>query len=218
MRWISSTDLRRDDENRNLLSGIPLVLIGLLTFALVACSNDDRPAPKPTTNPDAHIYTTIRILVSDPRIDDVRVESDWVVGNLGCAPIIQPEGYARVKQVTTLEQVTKIDGGYQARLLEDRFQRDKCNWVKGGISVSFMQGGRGFALLGVGRNDLNAGTQRPLICIPPFKIESNIYAGSCYPAERLTPQLEKTIGKFTVTLKILPSHSPSTLPISVGSS
>jgi len=198
-----SADRYRLGQKRTLtLSGALLFLVGLMSLCLVGCGNDDRSAPKPTINPDAHVYTTIRILVSDPRIDDVRVESDWVVGNLGCAPIIQPEGYARVQQVTTLEQVTKIDGGYKARLLEDRFQRDKCNWMNGGMSVSFMQRGRGFALLGMGPKELNAGAHIPLICIPPFNIENNTYAGACYPAERLTPKLKKTIGKFTVTLEV----------------
>jgi hypothetical protein len=197
--------VNRNPPSRNwyFFSGVAFVLIGLLASSLAACSNDDQPAPKPTINSDAHVYTTVRILVSDPRIDDVQVESEWVVGNLGCAPIIYPEGYARVQQVSTPEQVKKIDGGYQARPLADRFQHDKCNWQDGGMSVSFMQRGHGFAVLGMGLNELNAGMQHVLICTPPLNIEERQLTGVCYPPESSTPQLEKMPGKFTVTLEVL---------------
>ncbi|HEV2679662.1 MAG TPA: hypothetical protein VGV14_04110 [Rhodanobacter sp.] len=179
-----------------------VLVIGLLAFLMVGCGNDNRPAPKPTINPDAHIYTTIRILVSDPRIDDVQVDSVWVIGNLGCAPIIYPEGYAKMQQIGVSEQVTKIAGGYETRQLEDRFKHDNCHWRNAAMSVSFMQRGREFASLGMVPDELGAGARHTLICIQPFNIKSDHYSGFCYPAENLPTQLEKTPGKFTVTVEV----------------
>lgn len=178
-----------------------LVLV-LLAFFMVGCSNDNRPAPKPIVNPDAHIYTTIRILVSDPRIDDVQVDSVWAIGNLGCAPIIYPEGYAGMQQIGVSEQVTKIAGGYQARRLEDRFKTDNCHWRNAAVSVSFMQHGREFASLGMVPDELAVGARHTLICIQPFNIKGDHYSGFCYPEENLPQQLEKTPGKFTVTVEV----------------
>ncbi len=206
MRWISSSDPRRDDENRDLHSRIAFVLIGLLTSSLGACSNDGRPAPEPTINPDAHVYTTIRILVSDPKIDDVQVDSVWAIGNLGCAPIIYPAGYAKMQQIGISEQVTKIAGGYEARRLEDRFKQDNCHWRNAALSVSFMRHGREFATLGMVPHQLGVGLRRTLICTPPIDIDNHHISGVCYPPESSTPQLEKAPGKFTVTVEVSPSH------------
>lgn len=196
-------DRYRPRQKRTLTSGsASFFLLGLMSLCLVGCGNDDRPAPKPTINPDAHVYTTIRILVSDPRIDDVRVESDWVVGNLGCAPIIYPAGYARVQQISAPEQVKKIKGGYQSKLLEDRFKNDKCHWLWGGPGISLMHHGRGFSTLGLLPNDIKFSGQKTIICTPPFDIDKHHIIGVCYPPGSSTPQLEKTPGKFTVTLEV----------------
>ena len=67
----------------------------------------------------------------------VEVQSLWVVGNIGCAPIIWPAGNSRVKQVDVSEQVEKVGDSYIATIVLDRFLPDKCRWLNGGSGVRF---------------------------------------------------------------------------------
>jgi hypothetical protein len=181
-----------------------VLAIVLLAFLMAGCGNDNRPAPKPTINPDAHVFTTIRIFVSDPRIDDVQVESNWVVGDLSCAPIVYPEGYAKVQQATVTEKVIKIEAGYRAQLLDDRFLRDKCNWNRGGGDIEFMRGGTVFSLLTMNHTMVIAGSRYELTCTPPFDLDKNRYSGDCYQEGHLPSKLKSNPGNYIVTLEFLP--------------
>ncbi len=181
-----------------------VLVIVFLAFSMVGCGDDNRLVPKPTINPDAHATTTIRILISDPRIDDVQVESNWVVGDLSCAPIVHPEGYAKVQQATVTEKVIKIETGYQAQLLDDRFLHDKCNWSRGGGDIEFMQGGTVFSLLAMNHTMVIAGSRYELTCTPPFDLDNNRYSGDCYQKGHLPSKLKGNPGNYIVTLEFLP--------------
>jgi hypothetical protein len=74
-------------------------------------------------------------------VNRVEVLSNWVVGNIGCAPIIWPAGNSRVKQVDVPEQVEKVGNSYVATIVLDRFLPDKCRWANGGPDVRFFHDG-----------------------------------------------------------------------------
>lgn len=110
-----------------------MAIFSVLLFA--GC--DNRPAPEPTSNLHPQASLKLKITVENSEVNRVEVLSNWVVGNLGCAPISYPAGNRRVKQVDTPEQVDKVGDYYVATILMDRFLPDNCRWINGGPVIKF---------------------------------------------------------------------------------
>lgn len=105
----------------------------------------------------------------------VEVQSIWVVGDIGCAPVIWPAGNPRVKQVEILENVEKVGDDYIATIVTDRFLPDKCNWLNGGVAVKFLHDNYLLATDGLTANALRGTTMVQVTCLTrPF-----VRAGGC---------------------------------------
>lgn len=82
---------------------LALLFVGA-ACALQGCNGP--PAPSPTPNPHPQHTVKLKITVEKgSEVNRVEVASQWVVGDLSCAPVIWPAGNTRVKQVTVQEQV-----------------------------------------------------------------------------------------------------------------
>jgi hypothetical protein len=109
--------------------------IALLASLLGGCSPEPQ-APSPTLNPHPHEFTKLKITVEPGSgVTDVKVDSLWNVGNIGCAPHEGwPSGASITKQVNTPEKVDKTSAGdWIATIVDDRFLPDKCQWHGGDI-------------------------------------------------------------------------------------
>ena len=125
---------------------VPLLVC--LVCVLQGC--DGPPAPSPTPNPHPQHTIKLKITVEKSQVNRVEVQSLWVVGNIGCAPIIWPAGNSRVKQVDVSEQVEKVGDSYIATIVLDRFLPDKCQWVNGGLGINLFHDA--YLLSGIGVN------------------------------------------------------------------
>jgi len=114
-----------------------------LLFAGAACALqgcNGPPAPSPTPNPHPQHTVKLKITVEKgSEVNRVEVASQWVVGDLSCAPVIWPAGNTRVKQVTVQEQVEKVGNDYIATIIMDRFLDDKCHWINGGPNIAYFK-------------------------------------------------------------------------------
>src|SRR6185312_8102866 len=108
--------------------------------ALQGCETDNRPAPTPTPNPHPQKTLKLLITVEPSLVDRVEVSTQWVVTNLGCAPVQPISGAARVKQVDVKEHVEKMGDNYMATIIVDRFLPDSCHWSGGGAGIRFFHG------------------------------------------------------------------------------
>jgi len=143
----------------------------LLVFAACALQGcDGPPAPSPTPNPHPQHTLKLKITVEKgAEVNRVEVQSNWVVGNIGCAPIIWPAGNSRVKQVDVPEQVEKLDGSYVATIVLDRFLPDKCQWVNGGPDVRLFHDAYLLSSIGVNGEVLRGERTLKLTCLTrPF--------------------------------------------------
>jgi hypothetical protein len=141
---------------------------------LLGCAGP--PAPSPTPNPHPERTLKLKITVEKgSKVNRVEVQSLWVVGNIGCAPIIWPAGNSRVKQVNVPEQVKKVDGSYVATIVLDRFLPDKCRWVNGGSGVRFFHDGYLLSVDGVNNDVLQGKSVGRVTCLTrPF-----VKVGTC---------------------------------------
>ncbi len=179
-----------------------LLPIGLASLLLVGCGNDDPPAPSPTPNPAAHMVTKLHVTVSDPTIDNVLVESDWVMGNIDCAPIVGFAGHAKMKQVTVNDRALKTNDGYEIRLLEDRFMtRGKCNWQLGALAITFVRNKHGISQLVATTNDL-LGAKRTWICTGRWMGGKQI--GICFSNGNLPSTFVGKQGNFDIITERMP--------------
>lgn len=110
----------------------------------------------------------LKISVEDgSEVDNVEVKSLWTVGNIGCAPIHPVSGAAIVKQVEVLERVEKVGSEYIATIVNDRFVRDQCNWLLGGVQVQFMHNTEVYSVVGATPGEFDSTGKLELTCIPP---------------------------------------------------
>jgi hypothetical protein len=108
-------------------------------------------------------------------VDRVEVRSIWVVGNLGCAPVIWPAGNTRVKQEEVPEQVEHVDGGYVATITMDGFLPDQCHWINTGPEIKFYHGSYWLSVLGVNDDVLSGRSKLRMTCLTrPF-----VKVGTC---------------------------------------
>ncbi len=143
------------------------VVVTWTAFALLGCGNTA--APSPTANPHPLHFLKLKVTVEPSEVTGIAVESLWVVGNLGCAPLIYPAGNRRVKQVNTPERVEKVGDYYVATIIVDRFLPDNCKWTNGGISVDFLHGNDRISTHGAGAAVLQGKRIDTLTCLTkPF--------------------------------------------------
>lgn len=172
-----------------------LLMVVFIMAHLYGCTDNDKPAPVPKINTDAHETRTIRITLSDRNVDDIKVVSTWNIGNFKCAPIINPEGYLKDQPVWTDEKVTKVGGTYEAKILLDRFLPDKCNWFLTGVGVNFMRDNKVYAAYMFGPNEVSS---LNIVCLP-----SDVGIGSCVLRSQLNSKEQQIKGKFEATVEFL---------------
>lgn len=127
-------------EGARWLAYIAIASVTALALLLAGCGPEPK-APSPTRNPHPHEFTKLKITVGpESGVTDVKVESLWNVGNIGCAPHESwPSGASITKQVNTPEKVKRIGTDeWVATVVDDRFLPDRCQWYAGGYSVRFM--------------------------------------------------------------------------------
>jgi hypothetical protein len=108
-------------------------------------------------------------------VNRVEVQSDWVVGNLGCAPVIWPAGNTRVKQVEVSEHVELVDDSYVATIVMDSFLPDKCRWLNAGPTIRFYHDAYLISVLGVNDEVLSGKRTLEMTCLTrPF-----VEVGTC---------------------------------------
>jgi hypothetical protein len=172
-----------------------VVGMALLALLLGGCGPEP-PAPTPTPNPHAHETATILVSVSDVQVDDVKVVSTWQLGNFGCAPIIYPEGYMKNQPVFVNEKVVKVGNNYDAKILLDRFNHNKCNWFLAVIGIDFMHKGKVYASYGLRPSETS--TQDIVCMILPSSV------GICELADSLNSTEQQIKRKFNATVEISP--------------
>jgi hypothetical protein len=163
--------------NKSTSKAIQCCIVALTMAALAllqACSSP--PAPSPAPNP--HPTQTLKLKISVEKgaeVSRVEVQSLWVVGNLGCAPVIWPAGNTRVKQVEVAEHVEKIGDSYVATIFKDRFLPDKCRWVGGAAGIRFFNGDHPLSSVGVNDEVLSGKRTLEMTCLTrPF-----VEVGTC---------------------------------------
>src|SRR5579885_705577 len=140
-------------SNKRLITGAS---IGLLVSLLSGCGPEPQ-APSPTLNPHPHEFTKLKITVEPGSgVTDVKVDSLWNVGNIGCAPHEGwPSGASITKQVNTPEKVDKTSAGdWIATVIDDRFLPGKCQWQAGGYWIRFMHDHVVLSSRGTGQDDI----------------------------------------------------------------
>lgn len=147
------------------------------TLASLLCACTGAPAPSPQVNPKANHKEVIRISVERSAVTDVQVQSNWVVGDIGCAPVIWPAGNSRVKQVNVNEQVVKADDVYLVTVLADRFSSGKCRWSIGAVSIHFMDGKTVLAYESLPWRDLRANKAERVTCSTSLYMNPGICHG-----------------------------------------
>jgi hypothetical protein len=101
-------------------------------------------------------------------VNRVEVESNWVVSDLSCAPVVWPSGSTKIKQVDVPEKVEKVGGDYIATLVMDRFLPDQCHWVGGGYEIKFYRDKSLLAATAGSIGSLNEkGGVFEGVCVPP---------------------------------------------------
>jgi hypothetical protein len=172
------------------------VVVTWTAFALLGCS--DTPAPSPTVNPQPQHFVKLKVTVEPSEVTGIAVESLWVVGNLGCAPLIYPAGNRRVKQVNTAEKVERVGDYYVATIIMDRFLPDNCRWTNGGIGVKFLHGNEVISRHGAGAAVLQGKRIDTLTCLTkPF---ANVGVCGMRDEERLYKGEDKRAFNATVEL------------------
>ena len=137
--------------------------------ALQGCKTDNRPAPTPTPNPHPQKTLKLLITVEPSLVDRVEVSTQWVVTNLGCAPVQPISGAARVKQIDVKEHVEKMGENYVATIAVDRFLPDSCHWSGGTAGIRFFHGNYWLTVLGVNGDVMRGERKDVLTCITrPF--------------------------------------------------
>lgn len=151
------------------IKSLLLVAIAIST-GLAGC--DNRQAPSPINNPQAHITKDLKITVESSSVNRIEIHSMWVVSNLSCAPTIYPAGNKRVKQVMVSEAVEKVGESYVAKIVVDRFASDKCRWANGGVTVNFYRNDYLLSVAGVNTDVLRGERVERMTCLtnPEMKI------------------------------------------------
>lgn len=173
-------------------------LLICVVCALQGC--DNRPAPSPTPNPHPQRTSKLKITVEKgSEVNRVEVKSEWVVGNLSCAPVIWPAGYERVKQVDILEKAQKQDDVYIATIVLDRFVRDKCRWVLGGVAIRFYRNSDWISTDGVNSDVLQGQSVQKMTCLTrPFDP-----AGTCGLRDEETWYKSEDKNAFNVSVELM---------------
>ncbi len=145
----------------------PMLLLVCAMSVLSGCANP--PAPSPTPNPHPTRYQKLKISAEkESGVNRVEVESNWVVGDLSCAPVVWPSGSTKIKQVDVPEKVEKVGDDYIATLVMDRFLPDQCHWVGGGYGIKFYHDKSLLAATGGSIGSLHeSGGVFEGVCVPP---------------------------------------------------
>ena len=159
---------------RNLLPLTKLRALTVSTLVTFLCACTGAPAPSPQINLTANHKELIRITVERSVVTSVQVQSNWVVGDISCAPVIWPAGNSRIKQVSVDENVTKEGDVYLATVLSDRFNSGKCRWSIGGVSIHFMRGNKVLSSEAVPWRDLSVGTVDKVTCDTSLRVSPGI--------------------------------------------
>lgn len=152
---------------------LALLFVGAAS-ALQGCNGP--PAPSPTPNPHPQHTVKLKITVEKgSEVNRVEVASQWVVGDLSCAPVIWPAGNTRVKQVTVQEQVEKVGDDYIATIIMDRFLTDKCHWINGGPNITYFHDNHRLSIDGLNDDILHGKKVQDVTCLTnPF-----VEVGTC---------------------------------------
>ncbi len=174
----------------------PLLMV--MACALQGCANP--PAPSPTPNPHPTQTKKLKISVEKgAEVNRVEVESDWVVGNLGCAPVIWPAGNTRVKQVEVSDHVQQVDDSYVATIVLDSFLPDKCHWLNAGPTIRFYHNAYLVSVLGV-NDDVSSGKRTlEMTCLTrPF-----VDVGTCGIRDEESFYKSEDKHAFNVTVELI---------------
>jgi len=176
-----------------------LALLLAVVCALQGCETDNRPAPTPTPNPHPQKILKLLITVEPSLVDRVEVSTQWVVTNLGCAPVQPISGAARVKQVDVKEHVEKMGDNYIATIIVDRFLPDSCHWSGGGAGIRFFHGNYWLAVHGV-NDDVTRGERKDVrTCITrPFTT-----VGICGPRDKESFYKKEDKNAFNMTVELI---------------
>lgn len=183
---------------RNLLA-FPSLLLAFIVTLISGCSSENKPAPEPVSNPDAHLKTHLIVKTEDPNVDDIQVVSVWLIGDLHCAPINYPEGYINAKQINVHEEVQYKEGSYVASILRDRYAQDSCKWMWGSAQVNFMHEGKIYSIFQVPSDDSAGSTNYKIECIPTGR-----FLGICDKNGGLTAQQRRSKNIFEATIEEKP--------------
>lgn len=176
-----------------------LVLLLGAVCTLQGCETDNRPAPTPTPNPHPQKTLKLKITVEPSLVDRIEVTTQWVVTNLGCAPVQPISGAARVKQIDVKEHVEKLGETYIATIITDRFLPDSCHWNGGGAGIRFFHGNYLLAVHGV-NDDVTRGERKDVLtCITrPFTT-----VGTCGPRYEESFYKKEDKNAFNATVELL---------------
>lgn len=148
---------------------IPICAL-LMILLLTGCGPEPK-APSPTVNPHPHEFIRLKITVEKSAVNRIEVSSDWTVSNLSCAPLVYPAGNRIVKQVETMEKVSKVDDYYVATISVDRFLPDRCHWSNDGVGVDFFHDRNLLSTTGINADVLEGKRVDKMTCLTkPFAI------------------------------------------------
>ena len=164
-------------KRRYLFSLMKLRVLIVLTIAASLSACTGAPAPSPQINLAASHKEFIRISVERSFVNSVQVQSNWVLGDISCAPVIWPAGNPRVKQVDVDEKVVRKGNEYLASVLTDRFDQGKCHWAIGAISVNFMEGKKILSTESLSLSDLRTGSVKRVTCFTSLYMNPGICSG-----------------------------------------
>jgi len=176
-----------------------VVILIVSTSILFGCSNENKPAPEPKLNTKAKEVIQIKITTSAPGVDGVQVVSNWIIGNLSCAPINYPAGNINAPQINVNEAVTHLDSTFTASILEDRYVRDNCNWRRVGGQINFMHQGKILSIFQMNLEDSSTPGSYDIVCVP-----SGQFLGFCSAHRHLSYQEEQVHNKFHAHIEVLP--------------
>lgn len=174
----------------------------LLTVPMLSgCGGPEPKAPSPTVNPHPHKFTKLKISVEPVgRVNNVKVTSLWIIGNLRCAPTRRLSGSTIQKQIEVTENVKKIDSYFIATKLSDRYLPGKCDWHSDSWGVDFMQNGKIVGEIAAGPTAFAGSDMLKLTCVPT---EPAPFPPTCFMRDRQTFLRRHFQGVFNATLEIV---------------
>jgi len=174
-----------------------LLMAMAISSGLAGCNN--RQAPSPTNNPQAHITKDLKITVDSSDVNRIGIQSMWVVSNLSCAPTIYPAGNKRVKQVMVSEAVEKVGESYIAKISVDRFVSDKCQWANGGVVVNFYRNDYLLSTAGVNTDVLRGERVERMTCLTSPRMKIPV----CGQRSNEALYKSEDKGAFNVTMELI---------------